>query len=369
MSSAAAAPMARALELAGRGLYTTDPNPRVGCVLWRDGRIIGEGWHERAGEAHAEVMALRSAGAAARGTTAYVTLEPCNHTGRTPPCVDALIAAGIAQVICAVADPNPKVNGNGIRRLEAAGIPVTVGMLAAESRALNAGFFSRFERGRPLVRLKLAMSLDARTAPAGGGRQWITGEAARADVQTWRAQSSVVLTGAGTVRADDPQLNVRLDYGPWIRQPLRAVLDSQLRCAPGSRLFDGDDAVIFTAQSGPSGADLPPLDPELWDGRIPIVRVPRAGRGLDLRAVIERLTGFEANELFVECGPRLAAAFLEADLVDELLLYVAPLFLGADAAPLAALAGLAAASLTRFEFHDQRLIGTDLRLILTPKRD
>jgi diaminohydroxyphosphoribosylaminopyrimidine deaminase/5-amino-6-(5-phosphoribosylamino)uracil reductase len=357
--------MQRALELAARGLYTTDPNPRVGCVLVRDGLVVGEGWHERAGESHAEVRALRSAGGGARGATAFVTLEPCSHTGRTPPCADALIAAGVARVVCAVGDPNPKVRGSGIERLRAAGIEVTVGTLAQEARALNVGFFSRFERGRAFIRLKLAMSLDARTAPAAGGRAWITGEAARADVHSWRARSSAVLTGAGTVRVDDPRLDVRLDYGPWIRQPRRVVLDPNLSCAAAARVYDGDEALIFAA--GDTGAAAAP---ELLGGRIPIARVPRLGQGLDLRAVIERLAVLEVNELLVECGPRLAAAFLAADLVDELLLYVAPGFLGADAPPLAALTGLGAANpVRRFAFRDQRLLGDDLRLILTPNRD
>jgi diaminohydroxyphosphoribosylaminopyrimidine deaminase/5-amino-6-(5-phosphoribosylamino)uracil reductase len=360
--------MARALALAERGLYTTDPNPRVGCVLVRDGRVLGEGWHAKAGEPHAEVMALRSVAGEARGATAYVTLEPCSHRGRTPPCADALIAAGIAHVVCAVRDPNPQVNGTGIERLRAAGIEVTVGTAADAARAQNPGFFSRFEQGRPFIRLKLAMSLDARTTPAGGGRAWITGEAARADVQSWRARSSAVVTGAGTVRVDDPRLDVRLSYGPWIRQPLRVVLDPELSCPATARIYDGDAALIFAAAAaaGEAGAAGPPV--ELLEGRIPIARVPRAPRGLDLRAVIERLTTLAANELLVECGPRLAAGFLEADLVDELIIYVGPKFLGADAAPLAALSGLAAAGVRRFKFHEQCLIGEDLRLVLTPQR-
>jgi diaminohydroxyphosphoribosylaminopyrimidine deaminase/5-amino-6-(5-phosphoribosylamino)uracil reductase len=362
--------MSRALELAARGLYTTDPNPRVGCVLVRGGEVIGEGWHARAGEPHAEVLALRAAGGEVRGATAYVTLEPCSHTGRTPPCADALIDARIGRVVCAVSDPNPKVAGNGIKRLEAAGIDVAVGTLAEASRALNPGFFSRFERRRPFIRLKLAMTLDARTTPAGGGRAWITGEAARADVQTLRARSSAVLTGAGTVRVDDPRLDVRLAYGPWVRQPLRVVLDPDLRCGPDARVYDGDHAVVFAAvgADGPRAAPGPVLEPELLDGRMSVARVPRAPGGLDLPSVVERLTALEVNELLVECGPRLAAGFLAADLVDELVLYVAPCFLGADAAPLAALRG-ATQTLRRFEFLDQQLIGEDLRLILTPKRD
>ena len=222
--------MARALSLAARGLYTTDPNPRVGCIVTAGERILGEGWHVRAGEEHAEVLALRAAGPQARGSTVYVTLEPCSHTGRTPPCADALIAAGVARVVCAGVDPNPRVAGRGIERLRSAGIAVSMGMHAAEARALNMGFFSRFERGRPFIRLKLAMSLDARTAPAAGGRVWISGEEARADVQEWRARSGAVLTGAGTVRTDDPRLDVRLTYGSWIRQPLRVLLDPMLSC-------------------------------------------------------------------------------------------------------------------------------------------
>jgi diaminohydroxyphosphoribosylaminopyrimidine deaminase / 5-amino-6-(5-phosphoribosylamino)uracil reductase len=352
--------MARALQLAARGLYTTDPNPRVGCLVVRDGTAIGEGWHVRAGEPHAEVLALREAGPRARGATAYVTLEPCSHTGRTPPCADALIAAGIGRVVCSTADPNPKVAGAGILRLQGAGIAVSMGALAAEARALNPGFFSRFERQRPYIRLKLAMSLDARTAAASGAREWISGEASRADVQILRARSSAVLTGAGTVRSDDPRLDVRLDYGPWVRQPLRVLLDSTLSCAPNSRIFESaGPTLVFAAEDTPRRTDEPHT----------IERVPRKGRGLDLNAVVERLTSREINELLVECGPRLAGAFLEADLVDELVLYVAPALLGADAAPLAELRGLGSpAPPANFEFQDVRRFDADLRLILMRKQ-
>src|SRR5450631_872853 len=364
--------LARALELAARGLYTTDPNPRVGCVLVRGGAILAEGSHERAGEAHAEVAALRAAGGPAAGATAYVTLEPCSHTGRTPPCADALIAAGIRRVVCCSADPNPKVAGDGIRRLEAAGISVAVGALAGEARALNPGFFSRFERGRPLIRLKLAMSLDARTAPApnegNGGRMWISGEQSRADVQIWRARSSAILTGAGTVRADDPRLNVRWNYGPWVRQPLREVLDPAQSCAPSAKIFAGGGALVFIAADA---AHRPAAQPPAPAGapHFDVEPVPAAGRGLNLTAVIERLTLREVNELWVECGPRLAAAFLEANLVDQLILYVAPILLGADAQPLAALSGLAARGFLppSFEFESVQRMGADLRLILTPR--
>jgi diaminohydroxyphosphoribosylaminopyrimidine deaminase/5-amino-6-(5-phosphoribosylamino)uracil reductase len=372
--------MAHALKLAQRGLFTTDPNPRVGCVLVGNGAVVGEGWHARAGEPHAEVLAMRAAGERARGATAYVTLEPCSHVGRTPPCADALIAAGVARVCCATEDPNPQVAGAGIQRLRAAGVAVDSGVLAAEARALNVGFFSRFERGRPYVRLKLAMSLDGRTAQAGGVKAWISGEASRADVQQWRARSSAVLTGAGTVRADDPRLDVRLDYGAWVRQPLRVLLDSTLSCDPQARIFQGGGAVVFAAEEAAAAveplaaADVAVAGPgaaarmgELAPRRVE--RVPRAGAGLDLDAVLERLTGYAVNELLVECGPRLAAGFLAAMRVDQLILYVAPSFLGAAAAPLTALAGAGLDAVKeRFEFTEVRRIGADLRLILEPRK-
>jgi diaminohydroxyphosphoribosylaminopyrimidine deaminase/5-amino-6-(5-phosphoribosylamino)uracil reductase len=368
IEAADAAYMERALELAARGLYTTDPNPRVGCVLVRHGRVIGEGWHQRAGEAHAEVLALRAAGGDARGATAYVTLEPCSHTGRTPPCADALLVAGIERVVCSTSDPNPAVSGAGIGRLRNAGVEVLVGPGSVAARALNVGFLSRFERGRPFVRLKMAMSLDARTAPAGGGQSWITGEGARADVQTWRARSTAIMTGAGTVRVDDPRLDVRLTYGPWIRQPLRVLLDPLLSCEPAARFFDHGGALVFGAQDA-SGSEVDAALRGYAARGTPVVRLPRAGRGLDLRAALDHLTGLQVNELLVESGPRLAGAFLESGLVDELILYVAPRLLGSDAAPLADLPGVGTGGLLqRYEFHDQRLIQDDLRLVLTPRK-
>jgi diaminohydroxyphosphoribosylaminopyrimidine deaminase / 5-amino-6-(5-phosphoribosylamino)uracil reductase len=351
--------MSRALELAARGLFTTDPNPRVGCVVARDGMVLGESWHVRAGEAHAEVLALRAAGPQARGATVYVTLEPCSHTGRTPPCADALIAAGVGRVVCCSVDPNPRVAGGGIERLRAAGIDVSVGELAAPARDLNIGFFSRFERGRPFVRLKLAMSLDARTAPASGGPAWISGEAARADVQVWRARSGAILTGAGTVRTDDPRLNVRLAYGSWVRQPLRVLLDPMLSCATTAKLYHGGAALVFAATDAPVRSH----------DTARVERLPRAAGGLDLHAVMARLNELEVNELLVECGPRLAGAFILAGLVDEFVLYIAPALLGADAAPLMHVSGLGPpGSLPAFEFKDVRQIGGDLRLVLAPKR-
>jgi diaminohydroxyphosphoribosylaminopyrimidine deaminase/5-amino-6-(5-phosphoribosylamino)uracil reductase len=351
--------MARALALAARGLYTTDPNPRVGCVVVKEGTVVGEGWHARAGEPHAEVLALREAGARARGATAYVTLEPCSHTGRTPPCAEALIAAGIGRVACATTDPNPKVAGAGILGLQRAGIEVWTGTLAEQARELNPGFFSRFARSRPHVRLKQAMSLDGRTARAGGAAGWISGEESREDVQRLRARSSAVLTGAGTVRADDPRLNVRLDYGPWVRQPLRVVLDPRLSCRATSKIFrEPGSALIFAAEDAPRRAGE----------STEVETVPMRGGGLNLSAVLERLTAREVNELLVECGPRLAASFLAENLVDEYLLYVAPTLLGADAAPLAQFTGIGAAGGPEgLEIQEIRRMGADARVTLKRK--
>jgi diaminohydroxyphosphoribosylaminopyrimidine deaminase/5-amino-6-(5-phosphoribosylamino)uracil reductase len=349
--------LVRALDLAARGLYTTDPNPRVGCVIVHGDRVLGEGWHVRAGEGHAEVIALQAAGSQARGATVYLSLEPCSHTGRTPPCADALIAAGVARVVCCTRDPNPKVAGRGIERLQHAGIAVQVGAFADEARRLNVGFFSRHEHGRPYVRLKLAMSLDGRTAPAGGSRVWISGAESRADVQTWRARSSAVLTGAGTVRSDDPQLNVRLNYGPWVRQPLRVVLDTLLSTSRAAKIFNHNEALVFAAPE----AVLGPFKD------IKVERVPRADGGLDLDAVMQNLTAREVNELLVECGPTLAGAFIAKQLVDEFILYVAPRLLGDDALPLLHLEAGAAAK-QPFDFRDAQRFGDDMRLILKPKK-
>jgi diaminohydroxyphosphoribosylaminopyrimidine deaminase / 5-amino-6-(5-phosphoribosylamino)uracil reductase len=260
----------------------------------------------------------------------------------------------VARVVCSSVDPNPRVAGGGIARLESAGIAVSAGVLAAEARDLNVGFFSRFERGRPFIRLKMAMSLDARTAPASGGQTWITSEAARADVQKWRARSGAILTGAGTVRTDDPRLDVRLAYGSWVRQPLRVLLDPMLSCATSAKLFHGDGALVFAAPDAPVRAQ----------NSARVERLPRAAGGLDLQAVTRRLAELEVNELWVECGPRLAGAFILSKLVDELVLYVAPTLLGADAAPLMHVSG---PGLPAFDFKDVQRIGADLRLMLTPK--
>jgi diaminohydroxyphosphoribosylaminopyrimidine deaminase / 5-amino-6-(5-phosphoribosylamino)uracil reductase len=353
--------MRRALELARRGLNTTDPNPRVGCVIVRDGRIVGEGWHQRAGEPHAEVHALRDAGAEAEGATVYVTLEPCAHTGRTPPCTSALIAARVSHVVYAIGDPNPQVDGRGAALLRAAGIEVHGDVLASEARALNPGFFKRMQCGLPWVRVKLGASLDGRTALASGESRWITSNEARQDAQRFRARSSVVLSGSGTVLADDPALNVRIE--DVTRQPTRVVLDSALRVPPQSRMFDRDGpAVVFTASTDE------PKRAELRRRGVQVESIaPAAGGGLQLDAVLRRLAQLQANEVWVEAGPRLAGALLQADLVDELIVYVAPSLLGPQARPLVDLPPIASLeSRLQFIYRDITAIGADLRLTAVP---
>jgi diaminohydroxyphosphoribosylaminopyrimidine deaminase/5-amino-6-(5-phosphoribosylamino)uracil reductase len=353
--------MRRALELAERGLYTTDPNPRVGCVLVRDGRVLGEGWHERAGEAHAEINALSAAGAAAQGATAYVTLEPCAHTGRTPPCVQALIGARIARVVYACGDPNPLVNGAGVAALRAAGIDTVGEVLAAEARALNPGFFKRMRSGMPWVRVKLGASLDGRTALANGASRWITGPAARQDAQRFRARSSVVLSGSGTVLADDPALNVRIEGAT--RQPLRVVLDSELRVPPQARMFDREGpALVFTASTDAARRA------ELERRGVQVEAVARAvGGGLDLEALLRRLAERAANEIWVEAGARLGGALLRAQLVDEFIVYLAPSLLGPTARPLVELPEIKElGQRMRLEFTECKPVGPDLRLTAVP---
>jgi diaminohydroxyphosphoribosylaminopyrimidine deaminase / 5-amino-6-(5-phosphoribosylamino)uracil reductase len=360
-SDADRAYMARALLLAGQGLDTTDPNPRVGCVLVRDGRIVGEGAHLRAGGPHAEVFALRAAGAEARGATAYVTLEPCNHHGRTPPCSVALVDAGVERVVYALRDPNPRVDGGGAARLAAAGIRVEAGLMAGEAAAMNPGFLRRMAGGLPWVRVKLAMSLDARTALAGGESRWITGEAARQDVQRFRARSSVVLTGSGTVLADDPAMTVRLPGSD--RQPLRVVLDSLLRTPATARILDapGNVLVVGTRDDAGRRAAL-----EARGARVEILPADAAGHA-SLAAVLARLSALQANEVWVEAGPVLAGAFVAAGLVDELVVYVAPSLIGGDARPLVSLPSLASLDQRRrLVFTDFRAVGDDLRLIARP---
>jgi diaminohydroxyphosphoribosylaminopyrimidine deaminase / 5-amino-6-(5-phosphoribosylamino)uracil reductase len=352
--------MARALELAERGLATTQPNPRVGCVIARDGRIVAEGWHERAGEAHAEVAALRAAGAQAAGASAYVTLEPCSHYGRTPPCADALIEARIARVVFPIDDPNPRVGGAGAQRLRAAGIEVASGLLAREAEELNVGYLMRMRRQRPWVRIKLGMSLDGRTALADGRSRWITGEAARVDVQQWRARSSAVLTGIGTVLADDPRLDVRV--GTPSRQPLRVVLDRRLRTPPAARILARPgEALLFTL------VDDAPRRSALERRGARVERLVDAQSQPQLGEVLARLAEIEINEVLVEAGPTLAGEFLRAGFADELILYVAPVLLGPQARPLLQLPELTdLAQGPRFMIVDTRAIGADLRLRLRP---
>jgi diaminohydroxyphosphoribosylaminopyrimidine deaminase/5-amino-6-(5-phosphoribosylamino)uracil reductase len=351
------AAMRRALELAERGLYTTQPNPRVGAVLALDNQIVGEGWHERAGEPHAEPNAIRAAGDRARGATAYVTLEPCSHHGRTPPCVDALLAAGVKRVVYAVGDPNPLVDGRGAKLLRKAGLQVESGLLESEAAELNAGFFLRMRENRPFVRLKSGASLDGRTALANGASQWITSEEARADVQHWRAQSGAVLTSAATVLADDPRLDVRIEVP---HQPLRVVLDRRRQVRAGARILraPGEVLLFSAAKSGPEKL-----------GRAAIERVRLLRGHLDIRKVLARLAELRINDVLVEAGPRLGGALLAAGLVDEWVLYIAPKLLGADAKPLTSLTRLRKLTAApQFDIVDSRAVGPDLRLRLRPRK-
>lgn len=345
--------MAHALRLAERGLYTTSPNPRVGCVLVKQGEVVGEGWHERAGEPHAEVHALRAVGSAAQGATAYVTLEPCSHHGRTPPCADALIAAGVARVVVAMQDPNPLVSGRGIALLKAAGIAVECGLMEAEARRLNAGFCSRMERGLPWVRSKIAASLDGRTALANGVSQWITGTAARQDVQRWRARSCVVMTGIGTVLADDPRMDVRdLDTG---RQPLRVVLDRHLRMPPSARILQGGSILIYTA------VDDAAKQSELERTGAQVIKFPAE---FSLQRILQDLASRGINEVLLEAGPTLNGAMFKAGLVDELVLYQAPQLLGDAARGMAALGVLSTLDeRINLAWQDVRQVGNDLRIV------
>ncbi len=363
--------MTRALALAREGRLTTRPNPSVGCVIVRDGLVVGEGYSAPAGGPHAEVRAMAAAGDAIAGATVYVTLEPCSHFGRTPPCADALIRAAPARVVMATRDPHPQVAGRGIERLRSAGISVEVGLLEAEARAVNPGFMARHERGRPLVRLKLAASLDGRSAMASGESQWITGVEARRDVQRLRARCCAIITGSGTVLADDPLLTVRTTELPDLssfesdfleaKPPLRVVLDSQLRTPADARLLQAP-GVLFC--SGPDVATEARAALEAAGAEC--VVLPDSGAGLDLAAVLERLAARECNEVLFECGPRLAASVLGAGLVDELWLYQAPLLLGASARPMVDLSLDRLAEALRFEVGQVEQIGEDLRYVLLP---
>ncbi len=358
-STADSGHMAQALRLAERGLYTTTPNPRVGCVLVRDGRVVGEGWHERAGEAHAEVAALKRAGELATGATAYVSLEPCSHHGRTAPCTDALIAAKVARVVAAMQDPNPKVAGSGLARLRAAGIVTEVGILETEARELNLGFVSRMTRARPWLRLKIAASLDGRTALKNGVSQWITGPEARRDGHHWRARSCAVMTGIGTLRDDDPQLTVR--EVETSRQPLRIVVDSRLRISPQARLFDGGSVLVATATQDAAKADA------LAAMGATVVLLPNAQGKVDLLRLTQHLAGLGINEVLVEAGKNLDSALLHAGVVDEFLVYLAPLMLGDAARGMLDLGELTEMT-KRLQLNilETRMIGPDLRIVARP---
>lgn len=359
--------MARALEFAARGLYSTAPNPAVGCVvLDAAGEVAGEGWHARAGEPHAEVLAFGQAQGRARGGTVYVTLEPCSHHGRTPPCVDAVLAAAPKRVVVAMEDPNPRVAGAGVRRLCEAGIEVQVGLLGAPAAELNRGFVSRMTRGRPWVTVKLGSSLDGRTALADGSSKWITGPAARADVQRLRARASAILTGIGTVLADDPALIVRdanLDLRG--RQPLRVVFDARGQLPPRSRVVnDEHDTLLLTSMAG--GAHLQAHGIRSQSHlELELLPVDTNGR-LDPAAALGRLAERQCNEVLVESGPRLAGSFLAAGLADEVVVYLAPTVLGDTARPAFELPQplRSLEERARFVYHDVRRVGVDLRLTL-----
>ena len=364
--------MADALALAERGLFTTDPNPRVGCVLVRDGQVVGEGWHRRAGEPHAEIHALRAAGQAANGATAYVTLEPCCHRGRTGPCTTALIEAGVSRVVVGMQDPNPEVRGGGLAELEAAGIEVESNVLEGRARALNPGFVSRMTRGRPFVRCKLAMSLDGRTAMASGESRWITGPASRADVHRWRARSSAIVTGIGTVLADDPALTSRLhEFGDTheVLPALKVVLDSQLRTPPHAQvLAPPGRALILCSESDPARAAAL----RAAGGEIVMIIGARGAGGararVDLAQTMQRLAAREVNEVLLECGPTLAGSCLVAGLVDELILYIAPVLMGDSARGLFHLPAVQAmADRHRLDIVEVESVGVDWRITATPQ--
>lgn len=362
--------MARAIRLAVLGLYTAEPNPRVGCVLVRDGEVVGEGWHQRTGGPHAERLALAMAGEGARGATAFVSLEPCCHHGKTPPCTDGLIAAGVTRVVAAMRDPNPLVAGAGLARLRAQGIEVEVGLLEEEARRLNPGFIKRMEQGLPYVRCKLAASLDGRTAMASGESQWITSEAARRDAQFLRARSAAILTGVGTLLADDPSLNVRLTAAELpgvapacqVHQPVRVVVDSRLRTPPTARLLSLPGKTLIACLE-PTPGRAAPLEAA---GAQVLVTPPGPG-GVDLAFLLRYLARQEINEVLIEAGATLAGAALQAGLVDEWVLYLAPHLMGDAGRGLCHLPGL---ELMRdrlpLVIRDVRMVGSDLRVTAMP---
>ncbi|MBF4208609.1 MULTISPECIES: bifunctional diaminohydroxyphosphoribosylaminopyrimidine deaminase/5-amino-6-(5-phosphoribosylamino)uracil reductase RibD [Pseudomonas] len=359
--------MARAIELARKGLYSTHPNPRVGCVIVRDGQVVGEGWHVRAGEPHAEVHALRQAGELARGACAYVTLEPCSHHGRTPPCAEALVKAGVARVVAAMQDPNPQVAGQGLKRLADAGIEVASGVLEAEARTLNPGFLKRMEHGLPFVRAKLAMSLDGRTAMASGESQWITGPAARSAVQRLRARSSVVLTSAESVLADNARMTVRgdeLGLDPQTtalalaRAPLRVLIDGRLRVPLDAPFFQAGPALVVTAAE----ADL-----HYAQAGHELLRLPGSEGRVDLPALMLELAARGVNEVLVEAGAGLVGAFARQGLIDEYQIFVAGRILGSSARPLLDWPLETMSQAPYLQITEMRAVGDDWRVTAVPK--
>lgn len=351
--------MASALQLARMGLESTHPNPRVGCVITREGQVVGRGWHEKTGEGHAEINALRDAGDKAAGGTVYVTLEPCSHVGRTPPCVDALIGAKVARVIFAIDDPNPDVNGSGHQRLQQAGIEVQSGLMVKQAEELNAGFLKRMRRGLPWVRIKLAQSMDGHIALANGSSQWISGPESRADVQNWRARSDAILTGIGTVLADNPSLNVRKNEAA--RQPARVIIDSHWRTPVNSRLLELPGQVLI------AGLEDNPVPDELGNSAAECIGMPSSMGRVDLKAVLHELAIRCINEVQVEAGAMLCGSLIQLGLVDELLIYQAPVILGGGAVSPFALPRLDNMNdRVHLEWVDSRYIGKDLRLRLKP---
>ena len=353
--------MMRALDLARRGLYSTDPNPRVGCVIAHGERIVGEGWHRYAGEPHAEIHALAAAGGHAAGATAYVTLEPCRHTGRTGPCTRALVEARVARVVASMRDPDPRVAGQGFAELAAAGVEVGTGLLEAEARELNRGFVSRFERGRPWVRCKLAATLDGRTATAAGESRWITGEAARADVHRLRAQAGAVLAGIGTLLADDPRLDARVEDADCLAPPMRVIVDSRLRTPPAARVFSAPGRVLVVTSREAYSA------PALVDAGAEVVSLPGVGGRVALGDLMAALAERGINEVHTECGPTLSGALLESGLVDEVVVYLAPALLGDAAQGMFTLPGVAAMrDRIGLEITSVERVGSDLRIDAMP---
>lgn len=358
--------MARALQLAELGLYSTMPNPRVGCVLVKDGRIVGEGWHRRAGEGHAEVNAIAAAGSQAHGATAYVTLEPCSHTGKTGPCCEALVAAGVGRVVYAMQDPNPQVAGRGLDYLQQAGVQVSGPVLEEQAWQLNPGFIRRMETGRPYVRCKMAMSLDGRTAMASGESKWITGPKARADVQKLRARSCAIITGISSIEFDDAALTVReneltLSDAALAAsvQPLRVVLDNNQRLAAGAKVLQSPPRPLVVSAKPESNPALTGLDVEQLE-------LPDAENRVDLRALLQELGKRQCNEVLVEAGATLAGAFLRQGLLDELIIYVAPKLLGSQARPLFDLPLDTMAKQLPVCIRDVRHVGNDLRITAVP---